>query len=251
MVPEIPSLSVFNREKFIFAFWWKGNTTPVGKSGNFLKKYTKKIFPFFFFWEVWPFIFCLRSNIIFLGKRNMIFRNNVKEAVAQCNFFGKTIFSESLHKISNLHELEERSSFIFRLKNKIIFSKKRNIIFNDNTRKISPQRCPTGKTIFSKRPEKENTLFRAAAILWHSGDAFGPRTPPFFGCQTRKLSATNKQWSPWLYTKHLMDMFPRFWIRWSSTFGKYSIFHPWQGFSANNFTSRNAILFIFSSPDRP
>ena len=83
------------------------------------------------------------------------------------------------------------------------------------------------------------------AILWYPGASFGSRTPPIFGCQTRKLSATNQQWSLWLYTKHLMDMLPRFWITWSSTFGKYSIFHPWQGFSANNFTSRNAILFTF------
>ena len=82
-------------------------------------------------------------------------------------------------------------------------------------------------------------------ILWYPGASFGSRTPPIFGCQTRKLSATNQQWSLWLYTKHLMDMFPRFWVRWSSTFGKNSIFHHWQGFSANNFTSRNAILFTF------
>ena len=68
------------------------------------------------------------------------------------------------------------------------------------------------------------------AILWYPGASFGSRTPPIFGCQTRKLSATNQQWNLWLYTKHLMDMFPRFWIRWSSTFGKYSIFHSWQGF---------------------
>ena len=68
------------------------------------------------------------------------------------------------------------------------------------------------------------------AILWYPGASFGSRTPPIFGCQIRKLSATNQQWSLWLYTKHLMDMLPRFWIRWSSTFGKYSIFHPWQGF---------------------
>ena len=46
-----------------------------------------------------------------------------------------------------------------------------------------------------------------------------------------------------------MDMLPRFLIKWSSTLGKYSIFHPWQGFFANNFTSKYAILFIFSKPD--
>ena len=88
-------------------------------------------------------------------------------------------------------------------------------------------------------------------ILWCPGASFGSRTPPIFGCQTRKLSATNQQWSLWQYTKHLLDMFPRFWIKWSSSFGKYSIFHPWQGFSANTFTSRNAILFIFWIPERP
>ena len=44
-----------------------------------------------------------------------------------------------------------------------------------------------------------------------------------------------------------MDMFPHFWIRRPSTFGKYSIFHPLQGLSADNFTSKNVILFIFSN----
>ena len=34
-------------------------------------------------------------------------------------------------------------------------------------------------------------------------------------------AATNQQWSYWLYTKHLIDMFPCFWIRRPSTFGKY------------------------------
>ena len=63
-------------------------------------------------------------------------------------------------------------------------------------------------------------------ILWYPGASFGSRTPPIFDCQTRKLSATNQQWSLWLYIKHLIDMLPRFWIRWSPTFGKYSIFHP-------------------------
>ena len=88
-------------------------------------------------------------------------------------------------------------------------------------------------------------FIKQVAILCYPGAAFGWMTPPYFGCQPRTLSATNQQWRLWLYTKHLMDMFPRFWISWSSTFEKYSIFHPWQGFSANNFTYRNAILFFF------
>ena len=83
------------------------------------------------------------------------------------------------------------------------------------------------------------------ANFWYPGASFGSRTHAIFGYQTRKLSATNQQWSLWLYTKHLMDMSPRFWIRLSSNFRKYSICKPWEGFSANNFTSRNAILFIF------
>ena len=70
-----------------------------------------------------------------------------------------------------------------------------------------------------------------AAILCYSGAVFGPRTPPFFGWQTRKLSATNQQWSLWLYTKHLMDMFPRFWIRRPSIFyGSTRLFNPYRGF---------------------
>ena len=84
------------------------------------------------------------------------------------------------------------------------------------------------------------------AILCYSVSVFGPRNPPIVGWQTRKLSATNQQWSLWLYTQYLTDMFPHFWIRRPSTFGKYSIFHSLQGFTSNNFTSRNAILFIFS-----
>ena len=46
-------------------------------------------------------------------------------------------------------------------------------------------------------------------------------------------------------------MFSCFWIRGPLTFWKYSIFHPLWQFSTNNFTSRNATLFIFSRPNGP
>ena len=59
---------------------------------------------------------------------------------------------------------QERSSFIFCLTCKIIFSGKRNIIFPDNTRKIIFRRNFFGKTIFSGRPEKENMVFRAVLV---------------------------------------------------------------------------------------
>ena len=69
------------------------------------------------------------------------------------------------------------------------------------------------------------------------------RTPPIFSWQTRKLSATNQQWSLWLYTKHLMDMFSSFWIRRPLTFEKYPIFHPTRGFSANNLGMLHCLFF--------
>ena len=76
--------------------------------------------------------------------------------------FGKTIFSESLKKISYFRVFFwERSSFIFRLSYKIVFLGKRNIIFPDIARKIIFQRIFFGKTIFSGRLEKENMAFRA------------------------------------------------------------------------------------------
>ena len=79
----------------------------------------------------------------------------------------------------------------------------------------------------------------------YSGAAFRPRTPPFYTSQTRNLSATNQQWSLWLCTEHLMDMFPSFLIRRPLIFVKCPIFHSAWRFSASNFTSRNATLFIF------
>ena len=78
--------------------------------------------------------------------------------------FQKTIFSERLKKISYfLVFFWERSSFIFRLRGKIIFSGERNIIFPNNTRKIIFQRDFFGKTILSGRLEKENMVFRAVS----------------------------------------------------------------------------------------
>ena len=86
------------------------------------------------------------------------------------------------------------------------------------------------------------------AILLYLGAAFGPRAPPLFSFQTRKLFATNQELSHWLYTKNLMDMFLNQVI---FKFLKLLNFSALQGFSADNLASRNAILFIFSSPERP
>ena len=56
------------------------------------------IFPCIFFWERLSFIFRLNNKIIFLGKGNIIFPDNIRKTTSQCNFFRKTIFSENLKK---------------------------------------------------------------------------------------------------------------------------------------------------------
>ena len=75
---------------------------------------------------------------IYFPEKNTIFPDNTRKIIFQCDFFGNTILSEHLKKISYFHVFFwERSSFIFYLKNKITFSGRRNIIFPDNTtRKI-------------------------------------------------------------------------------------------------------------------
>ena len=101
----------------------------------------------------------------FLEKRNIIFPDITKKAVLTREFLGKTIFSEHLKKIYFQVFFWKISSFLLCLKNKIIFSGKRNIIFPDNTRKIIFQCNFFGKTIFSKHLEKENMVFRAVWIV--------------------------------------------------------------------------------------
>ena len=77
---------------------------------------------------------------MFPGKRNIILPHNTRKIISQCNVFGKTIFPDHLQKISYLNGfISERSSFIFRPKNKFIYSGRGNIISPDNTRKIISQ----------------------------------------------------------------------------------------------------------------
>ena len=79
----------------------------------------------------------IKNNIIFPGDRNVIFPDNWRKMLFHINFFGKITFSGNLQKISYFNIFfPQRSSFIFCLKNKIIFSGNRNIIFPDNARKI-------------------------------------------------------------------------------------------------------------------
>ena len=81
------------------------------------------------------------------------------------------------------------------------------------------------------------------AILWYSG-----RPHFLFEKLETFLQLIGNETSDLYQTSN--GYVPHFWISWSSTFGKYSIFHPWQRFSANNVTSKYALLFIFSRPER-
>ena len=108
----------------------------------------------YFFGERLSFIFRLKNKITFSGKRNIIFPyNTTKKDHIPVRFFWKDHLFRTFEE--NIIFLE-RSSFIFRLKNKMIFSGKRNIIFTDNKRKIIFQRDFFGKAIFSEYLEKSH-----------------------------------------------------------------------------------------------
>ena len=107
----------------------------------------------------------LGKNIMFSGK-NTIFPDNTRKIMCRRGPFWKDHlfrkFEENI--IFPCIFLWERSSFIFRLRGEIIFSRKRNIIFLDNTGKVMFQRDFFGKVIFSVSLEKENMLFRAVCM---------------------------------------------------------------------------------------
>ena len=89
-----------SREKIIFAFWQKGNFMFVGKRNTIFTEYRKDIIFPCIFWEKTSFTFQL-EKIYFLRKRNAIFSDDT--GILQCDFFGKTIFSEDLKRISYFH----------------------------------------------------------------------------------------------------------------------------------------------------
>ena len=129
---------------------------------------TQKISYFHVFLEKSHLSLPARGKKYFFGKKIPSFQ--IMQGCSGATLFEKTIFSESLKKISYFHVFFwERSSFIFRLRCKIIFSGKRNIIFPDNTRKIIFQRDFFGKTIFSGCLEKENMVFRAVYVRYLMG----------------------------------------------------------------------------------
>ena len=91
-------------------------------------------------------IFCLEKNTVFPDSTKM-FRRGLFWKDHLFRRFGENIIFPCI--------FWERSSFIFRLRCKIIFSGKRTMIFPDNTGKIIFQRHFFGNIIFSGRLKKK------------------------------------------------------------------------------------------------
>ena len=107
----------------------------------------------------------------FPGKKIPSFQIIQERSCPSTTPFEKTSFSEHLKKMSYFRLFFwERSSFIPRLRGKITFSGKRNIIFPDSTRKIIFQHNFFGKTIFSGRLENADMVFRAVIVPVHKLD---------------------------------------------------------------------------------
>ena len=107
------------------------------------------------------FHFPSKEKTSYFPEKYAIFPGNTRKILYQGDFFRKGNLIGAFEKniiVSCI--FWERSSFIFRLNNKIIFSGKRNIIFSDNTTKSIIFQCYFfGKTIFSEHLEKENMVF--------------------------------------------------------------------------------------------
>ena len=103
-----------------------------------------------------------RKKIYFREKRYTIFPDITKKIIFQRDFLGKTLFRTFEENIIfPCIFFEKDHLFFFHLKNKIIFSGKRSIIFPDNTTWIIFQCNFIGKTIFSEHLEKKNLVFFA------------------------------------------------------------------------------------------
>ena len=142
--------------------------------------YTENIIFPCFSWERSSFIFRPKKKYHIFRKKT-IFPDNTRKIIFQHDFFvcGKITFRGiwiKYHISIFFFFLKKRSSFIFRLRNKIIFWGKRNIIFPHNTtRKIIIQCYFFGKTIFLEHLKKiskyQNMVFCAVILLQQKRNA--------------------------------------------------------------------------------
>ena len=102
-----------------------------------------------------------------MGKRNIIFPNNARKIIFQCNCFGKTISPEKLQSLqgsSYFHVfLFEKNLLFFVLKIRYIFGGK-IIILPDNARTIIFQSDFLGRSSFQNIWKKKNWFF--VHYLW-------------------------------------------------------------------------------------
>ena len=84
---EIPSSQILQKRSY---------SSAIFSEKTIFSEHLKKTlyFLFFFFLERLSFLF--RLKIIFSEKRNMIFPDNTRKIIFQCDIFEKTIFSENL-----------------------------------------------------------------------------------------------------------------------------------------------------------
>ena len=106
--------------------------------------------------------FLPKKKYRFFGKKVPSFQIIQERSCPGAAPFEKTFFSGGLKKISYFLAFFLKKTIFYFLPNvKVIFSRKRNMIFPNNTRKIKFQRDFFGKTIFSGRLENENMVFCA------------------------------------------------------------------------------------------
>ena len=163
-ISEISPLSVYFWEKIIFAFFGRRIISYIW----YLYIYTKLIMFPCIFWERSSFIFRLKKNIMFSLKKNYhLSRYYEKDHISSEIILEKPSFQNiwRKHILMYFFFFGERSSFLFRLTNNIIFLGKRNIIFPEKTRNIPFQCHFFGKIIFSEHLEKEIMFFRAVYIF--------------------------------------------------------------------------------------
>ena len=134
-------------------FWQKGNFILVGKRNTIFTEHTENIIYPCIFWVI----------ISYLREKEMPSFMVIQERSYSSAIFLERPSFQNIWRICHIsmYFFWERSSFIFRIKNKIIFSGKRIIIFPDYTRKIIFQCNFFGKIIFSDHLEKENMVFCA------------------------------------------------------------------------------------------
>ena len=103
---------------------------------------------------------------MFPGNWNIIFPDNCEKIIFQSEFFGKTIFSEHLQKISCFHVFFwERSSFIFCLKMIRWYFREKEISLVPIIQERSYSRAILfGKTIFSEHLQNKILFY----VQWTS-----------------------------------------------------------------------------------